>query len=190
MTVPILFVFLTRYDEPITDDQKDDFYTSTPCLTCLFMLWWWCHNWLSNAGADVMIDWQIIMWLGNGEASMWKVVSNSSDIDFIHSDIHCQSCNKYKYVLSIYWFWLVGLVMYIWIFNSWLVVQIFLFKLCIYCTVILCNLSEVIKWYFSHICAFKSSLHGACIKWFLAQWPNYCWDIFEVILHMKSSHNK
>ena len=112
-----------------------------------------CNNCLCNAGDDVIIDWQSKMWLGNGKASMWKIIVISLNINFIHGDIHVQWCKKYKYALQSYWFWMYYFLMYIWIFNSWLVVQRLLFKFCIHCTLMLCNLSEAIKWYFfPHLC--------------------------------------
>ena len=41
---------------------------------------------------DVTIDLSIVM-----HACIWKVISESLDINFIHGDIHGQSCNEYIY---------------------------------------------------------------------------------------------
>ena len=59
----------------------------------IVLCWWWCHN-----------------WLGICDAHMWKVISNSLDIDFIHRNIHGRFCKKKSYIqphlvygIPLYW---------------------------------------------------------------------------------------
>ena len=46
---------------------------------------WWCHNWLCNAGDDIN-DLAIV-------THTWILICNLLDKDFIHSNIHCQENN-------------------------------------------------------------------------------------------------
>ena len=46
---------------------------------------WWRHNRLAITS----------QWPDNCDASTWQVISNSLDIDFIHSDIHGRSCKNW-----------------------------------------------------------------------------------------------
>ena len=66
-------------------------------LLGLIMFWWWRHNSLLNIGDDVAINCATIMWLCICDASTWKVVSNSMNIDFIHDDLHDWSYKKQRY---------------------------------------------------------------------------------------------
>ena len=55
-----------------------------PCVSLArFTFCWWHHN-------------QLLMtsWPNNCDTIMWIMISKSSDIDFIHSDIHGWSCWK------------------------------------------------------------------------------------------------
>ena len=52
-----------------------------------FTFCWWCHNQLAMS-----------QWLDNCNANMWQVISNSFDINFIHSDIHGRSCKNENYI--------------------------------------------------------------------------------------------
>ena len=77
--------YLTRHNESINDDKNDNLHTSSPCLTrARFKFCWWRHNRLLMAS----------QWAENSDASTWQVITNSLDIDFIHSDIHGRSCKK------------------------------------------------------------------------------------------------
>ena len=70
------FYFL--HNESINDDKNDDLHTSTPCLTRSFYV----------------LLLMTSKWPDNYVRSMWEVISNSWDIDFIHGDIHGRSCEK------------------------------------------------------------------------------------------------
>ena len=61
--------------------------TSSPCLTHRSLLSWWRHNRLLMTS----------QWPDDCDAITWKMISNSFDIDFIHSDIHGPSCKKLSY---------------------------------------------------------------------------------------------
>ena len=79
-----IIVLLTRHNESIHDDRTRIF-THRPRVSlarCTFC--WWRHNRL------VMTS----KWPDNCDANTWQVISNSLDIDFIHGDIHDQSCKK------------------------------------------------------------------------------------------------
>ena len=79
-----IILFLTKYHEPpIGDDINDDIHR----VTVLHSLWL-CSQ--SNK--------QSIMRFDNSEMGTWKVISYSSDIDFILCDIHGLSCMKF-------WLW-------------------------------------------------------------------------------------
>ena len=55
-----------------------------------FMFCWWRHNRLLMTS----------QWLDNFYENKWKVISNSLDIDFIHSDIHSRSSKKFLLLMS------------------------------------------------------------------------------------------
>ena len=63
---------------------------------------WWCHSWLNNC-----------------DLYMWKVKSNSLDIDFIQSDIHGRLCKTFWYLKDKWPQW--GLVAHICI-SEWAII--------------------------------------------------------------------
>ena len=64
---------------------KTTIFTNCPRVSLArFSFCWWRHNWLLMTS----------QWPDNCDAIKWIMISNSLDIDFIHSDIHGQSCKK------------------------------------------------------------------------------------------------
>ena len=84
-------LFLTRHNESINDDENDDFYISSACLTrSVFVLLMTSQS----IADDVAMTRQL--W-----AITWIMISNSLYIDFIHGDIHGRSYNRsYKKFIS------------------------------------------------------------------------------------------
>ena len=73
-----------QHNESKNDDKNDDFCTSSP----QFSFRWWRHN-------------QLLMtsqWPDNCDKVTWIAISNSLDIDFIHGNIHGQSCKNTGYL--------------------------------------------------------------------------------------------
>ena len=71
-----------------------------------FTFCWWRHNQLAMTS----------QWPDNCDANTWQVISNSLDIDFIHSDIHGRSCKKSPlllvlFIILLYIFMYITLVM-------------------------------------------------------------------------------
>ena len=80
------FISYTTY-RSINDNENCDPHSSTPFLLVLFTLCSWCHNrWLVMSQLPDNCD--------ATNASIWKVISNSLDIDFIHGYIDGWSCKK------------------------------------------------------------------------------------------------
>ena len=69
-----IILFLIRYDESTNDDKT--IFTHRPRVSLALLSFWW---------------WQ---WPDNCDAITWIVIFNSLNIDFIHDDIHGQSCKK------------------------------------------------------------------------------------------------
>ena len=70
--------FLTRHNESINDD-KPTIFTYRPSVSLArFLICWWRHNRLLMTSHRP----------GKCDAITWIVISNESDIDFIHGDIH------------------------------------------------------------------------------------------------------
>ena len=64
-------------------------FTHRPCISLAqFMFWWWRHNFL------LMMS----QWPDNCDVSTWKLISNSLDMNLIHSNIHgwCGCARKSK----------------------------------------------------------------------------------------------
>ena len=72
-----IILFLTQYNGPINDDRKTIF------MHRLHM----SHMFCLRPADDITIDYKA---LNDCDKGMWKVMSNSLDIDFINSDIHGQ----------------------------------------------------------------------------------------------------
>ena len=72
----------------VTDPQMTitiTIFSHCPCVSlALFSFCWWRHNRLLMTS----------QWPGNCDAITWIVISNSLYIDFIHGDIHGQSCKN------------------------------------------------------------------------------------------------
>ena len=93
-------LFLTRYNKSNNDDKNNDPYTLSKCFThSVFVLLLTSH------------------WPDNCDTITWIVISNSLDIDFIHSDIHSRSCKKHILIRwhlpwnrhqNAWWFYSVG----------------------------------------------------------------------------------
>ena len=74
-------VFITALFVPIP--AVSDFWRAIHLHVCTrFTFCWWLHNRLLMTS----------QWPVNCDASMWQVISNLLDIDFIHGDIHGRSC--------------------------------------------------------------------------------------------------
>ena len=90
-------LFLTPQDELVNDDErvKSNFKHRHRASLALVTICWRRITWLGI---------QHMMWLGNCDASTWKVTSNPLDIGFVHGDIHGWSCkhNVYKIPRSPY----------------------------------------------------------------------------------------
>ena len=87
--VHTLFYFLHDIMKPWITIKRMIFTHHPPVTHVWFSFCWWRHN-------------QLLMMpqlAGNCDAIMWIVISNSLDIDFIHSDIHSRSCKKIPYHL-------------------------------------------------------------------------------------------
>ena len=79
-----IILFLTRHNESI-NDAKTRIFTHRPRVSLAhFTFSWWRHNELAMTS----------QWPGNCDTNTWQVISNSLDIDFIHSDIHGRSSKK------------------------------------------------------------------------------------------------
>ena len=76
--------FLTRHNESINYDKKDDIYALSRVSLARFSSCWWRHN------GSLMAS----QWPDNCDAVTWMLIFNSLDIDFIHGDIHGLSCKK------------------------------------------------------------------------------------------------
>ena len=77
-----IILFLTQHSESI-NDAKMRIFTHHPCVSlarCTFC--WWRHIRLAMTS----------QWPDNCDTNTWQVISNSFDIDFIHSDIHGRLC--------------------------------------------------------------------------------------------------
>ena len=83
-----IILFLTQHNEPINNHKSNDLHTPTPWLICLVYVLLIRHN-------RVLMTSQ---WPDNCDAIIWKVISNLLNIDFIHDDIHSQSCKKVDYL--------------------------------------------------------------------------------------------
>ena len=83
-----IILFLIWQNDSINDDKNDDLYTSSPCLT-RFSFCWWRHNLFLMTS----------QWPDNCDAIMWLMISNSLDINFIHSDILGRSWKKIWYFM-------------------------------------------------------------------------------------------
>ena len=79
--------FLTWHNESINEDKNTIFTRRLRVLLAQFSFCWWRHNRLLMTS----------QWPHNCDAITWIVISNSLDIDFIHSDIHGRSCKKLLY---------------------------------------------------------------------------------------------
>ena len=92
--VHILFYFLQDTNPQMT--IKTTTFTHHPRVSsALLSFWWWCHNRLLMTS----------QWPDNCNAITWIVISNSSDIYFIHSDIHGRWWKKYSFFLSTFKLW-------------------------------------------------------------------------------------
>ena len=79
-----IILFLTRHNEPISDD-KTLIFTHRPRVSLArFSFCWWRHHRLPMTSP----------WPDNCDVIPWIVIPNSLDIDFIHGDIHGRSCKK------------------------------------------------------------------------------------------------
>ena len=79
-----IILFLTRHNESINDYKKKSFTHRPHVSRAWFSFCWWRHNRL------LMMS----QWPDNCDAITWIMISNSLDIDYIHGDIHGQSCKK------------------------------------------------------------------------------------------------
>ena len=77
-------LFLTRHNESIKDDKNGDPHTSTPCLTRSVYI-------LLMTSQSIADDVTMTEQLWRDRVNI--VISNSLDIDFIHSDIQRRSWN-------------------------------------------------------------------------------------------------
>ena len=82
-----IILFFTWHNKSINNDKNVSIYMSSQCLTARFSFCWWCNNRLLMK----------LQWPDNCYAITWIVISNSLDIDFIHSDIHGRLCKKLLY---------------------------------------------------------------------------------------------
>ena len=85
-----IILFLTRHNESINEYKTTSFTHRPRVSLARFSFCWWRHN-------------QLLMtsqWPDNCDAITWIVISNSLDIDYIHRDIHGQSCKNVKYSQS------------------------------------------------------------------------------------------
>ena len=73
---------------------KTTIFIHRPCVSLTrFSFCWWCHN--------LLLLLMTSQWPDNCDAITWKMISKSWDSDFIHSDIHGQSCKNSKYPIII-----------------------------------------------------------------------------------------
>ena len=79
-----IVLFLTRHNESIYEDKNDDLCTLSPCPTLSFFVLLMTSQSVADDVTMTRQLWRV----------MWIVISNSLDIDFIHSDIHDWSCKK------------------------------------------------------------------------------------------------
>ena len=76
--------FLTRHNESI-NEYKTTRFTHRPRVSLArFSFCWWRHHRLLMTS----------QWPDNCDAITWIMISNSLDIDYIHGDIHGQSCKN------------------------------------------------------------------------------------------------
>ena len=87
--IPALFITYTTYRS--INDENDDPHTSPPFSLALITFCRWRHNRLPMTSQ--LVD--------SYDASSWKVISNSSDVDFIHGYIHDRSCKKTSFFQSL-----------------------------------------------------------------------------------------
>ena len=76
-----IILFLAWHNESINDDKNKDLPTSTPCVSLgQFKFCWWYRNhcWWRH---------KCIIQYNNCDACMWKLISNSLDIDYIHGHL-------------------------------------------------------------------------------------------------------
>ena len=79
-------LFLTRYNESI-NVKKTTIFSHRPRVSLVFILLMTSQSIVD----DVTLNWQL--WRDHV-----KMIANSSDIDFIHCDLHGRSCKKWTYV--------------------------------------------------------------------------------------------
>ena len=82
-----IILFLIWHNESINDDKMTIFTYCLRVSVTQLSLCWWRHNWLLMTS----------QWHDNCDVITWIMISNLLDIDFIHSDIHGQSCKKVSY---------------------------------------------------------------------------------------------
>ena len=90
MKVHTLFYFLHVITNPRMTIKMTIFTHRPRVSLAWFSFCWWDHNRL------LMMS----QWPDNCDVIMWIVISNSLDIDFIHSDIHSRSCKKPQYYIQ------------------------------------------------------------------------------------------
>ena len=78
-----VILFLTRHNESINEYKTTSFTRRPRVSLARFSFCWWRHNRLLTS-----------QWLDNCDAITWIVISNTLNIDYIHGDIHGQSCKK------------------------------------------------------------------------------------------------
>ena len=79
-----IILFLTRRNESM-NEYKTTCFTHRPHVSLArFLFCCWRHNRLLMTS----------QWPHNCDAITWIVISNPLDIDYIHGDIHGQSCKK------------------------------------------------------------------------------------------------